>query len=81
MSTSEPVTVDTEVGEPISLVEPEGGEPVALSWLTVGKPVQTMLTPSGVRVWIGTGAPGIVPGAKFGDHYIDEATGILYVLG
>lgn len=49
-------------------------------WIHVGEPIQTMLTPDGYRVWIGTGAPHIVSGATAGDLYLDTDTGMLYRL-
>lgn len=50
------------------------------SWMQVGAPVQTMLTPEGQRVWVGDGAPTVVFGAAVGDLYLDSATGMLYRL-
>lgn len=62
----------------VEFVHAEGK--AATSWLQVGDPVQTMLTPDGHRVWVGDGAPTVVFGAQVGDLYMDSATGMLYRL-
>ena len=55
-------------------------ETVTLSWIQVGEPVQTMLTPDGYRVWVGAGPPTVVVGAAVGELYFDSDTGWLYRL-
>jgi hypothetical protein len=54
------------------------GLPVA--WIHVGAPTQVWLSADGHRVWVGTGVPAVVPGATYGDLYLDADTGILYRL-
>lgn len=65
---------------PVALEFVHHGTPSQAFWVRVGEPVQTMLTPEGLRVWIGGGTPSLVVGASAGDYYLDEVTGCLYVL-
>lgn len=78
-----PVWVEAiRVGLPVRVAEVVVRPPIAQHDITVRPPVQAVgrIDALGTVWWNGSGLPGVLPGAKVGDMYLDNLTGAYYRL-
>ncbi len=68
----------------MAIIEIRGGTSAAVGLPQIPRVTVNNMPAGGVRqagLWTGTGPPGVVPGARAKDEYLDRLTGDLYELG